>query len=127
FQFANNLHRPDFGCAGDSSRRKGRANCVKHAATAAQTPLYVGYNMHDMAVALDLHELCYPDRAEFRHSANIITGEIDEHDVLGALFRIRQQFSGIGFVLRWSEATRACPCDWTNLYRVTCQPDVHLW
>jgi len=46
--------------------------------------------MHDMAVALDLHELCYSNGAEFRHSANVIAREIDQHDVLGALLRIRQ-------------------------------------
>src|ERR1044071_6881871 len=71
FQFANDLHGSDFGCSGDSSRRKGRSNCIKHATTAAQTAHYVGHDMHDMAVAFDLHELCYSNGAEFRHSTNV--------------------------------------------------------
>src|SRR6266436_10312722 len=94
FQFANDLHRADFGSAGDGSRRKGRSNCVKHATTAAQTAHYVGHDVHDMAVALDLHELCYSNGAEFCHSTDVIACEIDKHDVLGALLRIRQQLGG---------------------------------
>src|SRR5215471_1055845 len=126
FQFANDLHRPDFRRAGDGSGRKSRSNCIKHATTTAHTADYVGYDMHDVAVALDLHELCYSNRAEFRHSTNVIASEIDQHDVLGALLRIRQQLRGVGFVLRWSEASRARACDWTNLHSVTGQPDVHF-
>src|SRR5262249_37832555 len=126
FQFANDLHRPNFGCAGDSSRRKGRSNCVKHATTATQTAHYVGHDMHYVAVALDLHELCHSNGAEFRHSTHIIACQINQHDVLGALLRICQQLRSVGFILRWSESSRARPCDWANLHCVTSQPDMHL-
>src|SRR5215471_8941741 len=119
FQFADDLHRPDFGCAGDSSRRKRRSNCIIDATTVVQTAYYVRHDMHDMAVALDLHELCYSNGAEFRDAADVIAGEIHKHNVFSPLLRIREELSAVGVVLSWSEATSACPCDWTNLYSVT--------
>src|SRR6266576_5694823 len=89
-------------------------------------PDYIGNDMHDMAVALNLHELCHPNGTEFCDAADVIPREIHEHDVFGPLFRIAQQLSGVGFVFFWGQTASACPRDWTNLHAVVSQPDMHL-
>src|SRR6516225_5399895 len=87
---------------------------------------YVRNDMHDMAVALDLHELCYPNRTEFCDAADVIPGEIHKHNVFSPLLRIAKQLSGVGFVLFWSQTASACPCNWTNFHSAIRQSDVHL-
>src|SRR6266566_7136490 len=79
-----------------------------------------------MAVTLDLHHLGHTHRAEIRDPSNIITRKIDKHNVFGAFLGIGEQFGGIVFVLRYGRAAGARPCDWANLNRVACQPDMHL-
>src|SRR6266496_6468176 len=64
--------------------------------------------------------------AEIRNPSNIVARKIDKHNVLGAFLRIGEQFGGIAFVLCCGRAASACPCDWANLNRFTCQPDMHL-
>jgi hypothetical protein len=44
--------------------------------------------MHDVAVALDLHELCYANGTEFCDATDVIPREINKHDVFGPLLRI---------------------------------------
>ncbi len=50
--------------------------------------------MHDVAVALDLHEARHPDAARARHPAEVVAPQIHQHDVLGALLGIGQQLLG---------------------------------
>ncbi len=46
--------------------------------------------VHDVAVALDEHEVLDLDGAEFADAADVVAAEVDEHDVLGdALSRRR--------------------------------------
>ena len=87
---------------------------------------YVRDDMHDVAVALDLHELCYANGAEFCDATDIIPREIHKHDMFRPLLWIAQQLGGVGFVFFWSQTAGAGPCDWTNLQGVVSQPDVHL-
>src|SRR6266576_639426 len=89
-------------------------------------PHYVRNDMHDVAVALDLHELCHANGTEFCDAADVIPRKIDKHDVFGPLLRIAEQLSGVGFVFFRGQTAGACPCDWTNLHRVAIQPDMHL-
>src|SRR6266481_7366691 len=89
-------------------------------------PHYVRNDMHDVAVALDLHEVCYANGTKFCHATNVIPREINKHDVFGPLLRVSQQLSGVGFVFFRGQTASACPRDWTNLYAVVSQPDMHL-
>src|SRR4029077_5950393 len=89
-------------------------------------PHYVRNDMHDVAVALDLHELCYANGAEFCDAADVIPRKINKHDVFGPLLRIGQQLSGVGFVFFRGQTASTCPRDWTNLHAVVSQPDMHL-
>src|SRR5207248_7729376 len=124
FQFADNLHRPNFRRAGDSPSRKGRFNHIEGAAAVAQPASDIRDNMHDVAVTLDIHHLSYAHRAEIGDAANIVARKIDKHDVLSPLFWIGEEFGGIAFVLRDSRAMAPRSCDRTNLNSIADKPDV---
>ena len=47
--------------------------------------------MHNVAVALERHQFVHLHSAVFRDTANIVTGEVNEHDVLGTLLRMFDQ------------------------------------
>lgn len=67
--------------------------------------------MHDVTEALDLHEFTDLDRARDAHLQQVVAGEIDEHQVFGALLRIGEQLVGEGEILLRTDAPRAGPCD----------------
>src|SRR5205814_10434511 len=89
-------------------------------------PHYVRNDMHDVAVALGLHELCYANGTEFCDATDVIPREINKHDVFGPLLGIAQQLSSVGFVFFRRQTASACPRDWPNLHAVVSQPDMHL-
>src|SRR5437763_14302525 len=87
---------------------------------------YVRHDVHGVAVALDLHELCYANGTEFCDATDVIPREINKHDVFGPLLGIAQQLSSVGFVFFRRQTASACPRDWPNLHAVVSQPDMHL-
>ena len=50
-----------------------------------------GLQMHDVAVAADVHELDHLDRARPADPAQVVAAEVDQHHVLGALLGVGQQ------------------------------------
>ncbi len=56
------------------------------------------YEVHHVGIPLDEHQPIDFNRAVFAHAAEIVAPEIDEHDVLGALFRIGEEF-GLEFAI----------------------------
>ena len=48
--------------------------------------------MHDMAEALDEELIGHGDGADLRDAADIVAAEIEQHQMLGALLRIGEQF-----------------------------------
>ena len=48
-------------------------------------------DVHDVAVALDAHLLGHLHRADLGDAADIVAPEIEQHQVLGQLLRVRQQ------------------------------------
>ena len=48
--------------------------------------------MHDVAVAGDLHELSDVHSARLAHFRQVVARQVNQHDVLGALFRIADEF-----------------------------------
>ena len=46
------------------------------------------YQMHDVRVLLHVHQVADLHRAIFADAAQIVAAEIDQHDVLGALFLV---------------------------------------
>ena len=65
--------------------------------------------MHDVAVAFEDHQVLDRHAAEFADAAQVVAGEVHEHDVLGPLLGIGQQFRAQGgvFRLRLSARPRA--------------------
>ena len=47
--------------------------------------------MHDVAVALDAHEVDDLDAARLADPAEVVAAEVDEHQVLGPLLRVGEQ------------------------------------
>ena len=72
-------------------------------------PGHLGNDMHDVAVTLNDHEVLDLHCAEIADPAQIIAGQIDQHDVLGALLGVGEQllFQGNVFRRRRSAAARA--------------------
>src|SRR5205807_589748 len=83
-------------------------------------------DMHYVAVTLNFHHLGYANRAELRNAADIISREIDKHDVFRAFFWIGKELSGVGFIVRRSEAARASARNRPDLDGIPDEPDVHL-
>ena len=63
--------------------------------------------MHDVAVALDEELVGDLDRADLGDAADIVAAEIEQHQMLGALLRIGQQFVFQRLVLVRRRAARA--------------------
>ncbi len=67
--------------------------------------------MHDVAVALDRHQLRDLDRAVVADAAEVVASEVDEHHVLGRLLLVRAQLLAEQRVLDVGRAARARPRD----------------
>src|ERR1044072_4435535 len=88
FQFGNDLHRPNLGRAGNGDGRKRGSNRVENSLVFAQPRDDVRDDVHHVAVTLDHHLLSDFDAAEFCNTAEIVSAEVDQHHVLGALLWI---------------------------------------
>src|SRR5262249_54702959 len=87
-QFADDLHGTDFWRAGNGPGGKRRSDNVRGGGTGARTAGYIRNDVHDVAVTLDFHHLGDANRTELRISADIISCEIDKHDVFRAFLWI---------------------------------------
>ena len=68
--------------------------------------------MHDMGIAFD-HELFdHLDRTRFGDPADVVAAKIQQHQVLGPLLWIAQQFLGQGFIFLRRGAARAGAGQW---------------
>ncbi len=88
FKLVEELHGTDFGRAADGARGEGGAHDVEGGFVGTQFAGDVGDDVHDVAVAFDRHEVGDFDGAELRDAADIVAGEVDEHEVFGALFGV---------------------------------------
>ena len=48
--------------------------------------------MHDMRIALDHHGVGHLYRTDFCDPTHVVTREVNQHDMLGTLFGVGQQF-----------------------------------
>ena len=63
--------------------------------------------MHHMAVALDEELVGYAHRADRRDAADVVAAEIEQHEVLGAFFRVGEQLLLERLVLVRGRSARA--------------------
>ncbi len=86
------FHGADLWCAHQSAGGKGGGEEIKRVPIRCQLSLDAADDMHDMTVALDgaigihTHAACLGDPTQ------IVAGEIHQHDVLGVLLWVAEQF-----------------------------------
>lgn len=65
----------------------------------AQLAADLAREVHDVRELLDLHERVDDDRLGLAHAVDVVAGEVDEHDVLGAVLDRGRQLGGKSGVL----------------------------
>ena len=78
--------------------------------------------MHHLAVALDEELVGDLDGADLGDAADVVAAEIEQHQVLGALLRIGQQFGFERLVLVRRGAARARAGDRADGHRAARRP-----
>src|SRR5918997_1429574 len=101
------LHRPDLGRPRDGPGRKRRRQGVERREVLPQIPLHGRDDVHDVGVALDLHEALEFHGPDLAHPPEVVAAEVNEHDVLGPLLLVGEQLFGEPRVLLWRPAPRA--------------------
>ena len=87
---------------GNTARKRGAG---RHAL--AQSSAHVRDDVVQMRVALGHHEFVHFHGAGHADPAQVIALQVDQHDMLGALLRIGQQFLALGVVAGRRAAARA--------------------
>ena len=90
-QLGDYLHGADLGGAGDGAGGEASPEHVVAGVAALELAGYVGDEVHDVGVALDVHELGYLYGAGQADAAYVVAPEVDEHDVFGALLLVGAQ------------------------------------
>ncbi len=70
--------------------------------------------MHDLAVALDEELVGDLDSADLGDAADIVAAEIEQHQMLGAFFRIGEEFGLKRLIVMRRGAARSCAGNWTD-------------
>ena len=92
FEFVDDLHGADFGCAADGADGEADAEGVEGGQAVGEFAGDVAGDVHDVAVALDGHDVADVDGADFGNAADVVAMEVDEHDVLGTFLGVGEQF-----------------------------------
>ena len=82
--------------------------------------------VHDVAVALERHQLVDVDGPEPGDPADVVAGEVDEHDVLGALLGMFDELGGEPAVVVIGPAALAGAGDRAGDHRVVDELDHRL-
>src|SRR6516165_9994635 len=92
FYFVDDLHRAHFRSAGDGPGRETGRQRFKRPAILAQSSLDIRHDVHDLAVALNEELVGHFDGAYLGNPADVVAAEIEQHEVLGALLGIGEEF-----------------------------------
>jgi hypothetical protein len=76
--------------------------------------------VHDVRVALDGHEIRHGDAAELADAADVVAGQIHQHEVLGFFLFIGEQFLFQGGILGVVGPARRVPA----MGRISTRPSV---
>ena len=80
----------------------------------SQDTFYIANDMHHVAVALDHKGFCHFDATNLCDATNVITRQINQHDMFGALFRIVDKFEFCCFVCLWCGAAWTRSSQWAD-------------
>ena len=75
---------------------QGGPQHVDRALARAQPARHLGREVHDVAVALQRHQLVDRLGAELDHPAHVVAGQVDQHHVLGPLLGVLGQLAPPG-------------------------------
>ena len=115
-EFVEDLHGADLRGAGDGAGGEGGAHHIERTAAAGEFPGDMRDDVHDMAVALDGHEVGDFHGAVFGDAADIVAGEVDEHEVLGAFLGVGHEVFGVRGILFGRGAAPAGACDGADFH-----------
>src|ERR687893_2476721 len=93
-QLVDDLHRPHLRRPRDGPGGKGGGEGVEGGEIAPQIPFDGRDDVHDVRVALYLHKAGELDRADLAHAPEVVAPEVNEHDVLGPLLLVGEEFFG---------------------------------
>jgi hypothetical protein len=79
-----------------------------------------------MTVSFDRHEFRDTDRAVIGDPPDIISSEINKHQMLSSFFRIRKQLFAEELILLNRTASLSGSRDWPNLDGSPSEPDVYF-
>src|SRR5690606_19508279 len=92
-QFVDDLHGADLRRAADRAGREGRPQHVLRAHAVFEHAVVVGDVVHHVRIAFDDHLLGELHRTGLGDAADVVTAEIDQHQVLGELLGIGEQLA----------------------------------
>jgi len=76
--------------------------------------VHVRHQVHHVRVAFDDHQVCNLYRPGFGHTSKIVSPQIDQHQMLGPFFFIRQQFLLQFYVLLYILTPGTGPRNWSD-------------
>mmetsp|Transcript_3243 Transcript_3243/g.7556 ORF Transcript_3243/g.7556 Transcript_3243/m.7556 type:complete len:321 (+) Transcript_3243:55-1017(+) len=90
-QLVDDLHRAHLGGAAHGARGERRPQHVPGGQLIQQAAGDRGADVHDVAVALHLHQLLHHHRAGLGHAAHVVAPQVHKHHMLRTLLLVRQQ------------------------------------
>src|SRR5271166_2120658 len=88
FHLVDDLHGTHLGGAGDGTRRQAGAQGVEGGLAFAKLTRHIRRDVHDMRVALDLHQVGELHTVVLGDLADVVPAQIDEHDVFSPFLGI---------------------------------------
>src|SRR5690606_8998858 len=98
-EFGDDLHAADLRAPGDRAAREHGGDHLAGIRVAAQPAPYVADDVVDMGVALDRHQFVDLDAARYADAPEVVSLQVDQPHVLGALLGGAAQLALAGTVL----------------------------
>ena len=115
-QRVDELHRAHLGCAGDGAGGKARRQRGHGVGVRRETARDAAHDVHHVAIALDGGVALHGHRARRADAPEVVPPEIDQHQVLGALFGVGEEVGFERAVVGLRVAARARPGDGEQLW-----------
>src|SRR5574340_188387 len=110
-QFFDDLHGSNLRRAGHGPGRKAGPQYIVHRLSLVQPPRHLRHDMHDVGIALDLHQRLHLHRSPGRDPSHVVPPKVHQHDVFGPLLFIGQQPPAEFLILLRRLSTAARPGD----------------